>query len=244
MAVVGIGGFTMQNRKLKPFAIQPPLVRETTLGPPEPLPWFTWLGIPPLLVLTGVAMYLHAHWYQIPARYPVHFTLGGTPNRWAERTVRGVYGPLLLGGEITVWLVALVFAGWFGSRRSEPMRKPALVVMLTVEWTVALLFGGLPLKLSMGIPIPIPVLALGPLAFLIPASVYSFREYIKPRDPVDPTPNECWKGGILYYNPNDAALFVQRRDGIGFTINTGNRWSWAIYGGLLLVLASMPIVIG
>jgi uncharacterized membrane protein len=242
-AAVGIAAFVAQNRKLKPFAIQPPLVRETTLGPPEPLPWFTWLGIPPLLLLAGVANYLHSHWYQIATRYPVHFSLDGTPNRWADRTFRGVYGPLLLGGEITVWLFALVLAGWYGTRRSEPMRKPALVVMLTVEWTIALLFGALPLKLGMGIPIPIPALALGPLAFLIPAMAYAIRESNKPRDPIDPTPNECWKGGIVYYNPNDAALFVQRRDGVGFTINMGNRWSWAIYGSLLLVLASMPVVL-
>src|ERR1700683_367041 len=151
MAVVGMAAFVMQNRKLKPFAIQPPLVRETTLGPPEPLPWFTWLGILPLLLLGGVAMYLHSHWYQIPARYPVHFTLDGTPNRWADRTFRGVYGPLLLGGELALWLFALVLAGWYGARRSEPMRKPALVVMLIVEWTIALLFGALPLKLGIGI---------------------------------------------------------------------------------------------
>jgi uncharacterized membrane protein len=37
---------------------------------------------------------------------------------------------------------------------------------------------------------------------------------------------------------------VQRRDGMGFTVNLANRWSWAIYGSLLLVLASLPVVLG
>jgi uncharacterized membrane protein len=86
-------------------------------------------------------------------------------------------------------------------------------------------------------------MALGPLALLLPAIAYAVHESNKPHDPIDPMPNECWKGGIVYYNPNDAALFVQRRDGIGFTINMGNRWSWAMYGGLLLALASMPFVL-
>jgi uncharacterized membrane protein len=188
-------------------------------------------------------MYLNSHWDRIPERFPVHFGIDGAPNRWAARTVRGVYGPLMLGGEIAVWLFGLALAGWYGSRRSDPIRKPALVVMLAAEWIVALLFGVLPLRLATGIAIPIPMLLLGPLALLIPAMAYAIRESNKPRDPIDPTPNECWTGGIIYYNPNDAALFVQRRDGIGFTINMGNRWSWAVYGSLFLVLASMPLVL-
>jgi uncharacterized membrane protein len=242
-AAVGIAAFVAQNRKLKRFAIQPPLVRQTRLGPPERLPWFTGLGILPLLLLAGAAIYLHSHWNQIPARYPVHFGLDGTPNRWADRTVRGVYGPLILGGEFAVWLFALALAGWYGSRRSEPMRKPMVVVTLTVELMIALLFGALPLKLTGVIAIPTFAMDLGPLALLIPAMAYAVHESNKPRDP-DPTPNQCWRGGILYYNPNDAALFVQRRDGIGFTVNLGNHWSWAVCGSLLVLLASMPFVLG
>jgi len=241
-AVVGIAAFVTLNRKLKPFAIQPVLVRQTTLGPPQPLPWFTWLGILPLLLLACAAMYLHSHWDQIPARYPVHFGFDGTPNRWADHTVRGVYGPLFIGGGLTVWLFGLALAGWFGSRRSEPMRKPMVIVMLTVELMIALLFGTLSLKLTGLIAIPTAVMVLGPLALLIPALAYVMHESNKPRDP-DPTPNECWRGGIIYYNPNDAALFVQRRDGMGFTVNMAHRWSWAIYGSLLLVLAG-PFVLG
>ncbi len=84
-------------------------------------------------------------------------------------------------------------------------------------------------------------MALGPLALLLPAIAYAVHESNKPHDPIDPTPNECWKGGIVYYNPNDAALFVQRRDGIGFTINFANRWNaWAIHGSLPLVLSLDP----
>jgi uncharacterized membrane protein len=108
---------------------------------------------------------------------------------------------------------------------------------------IALLFGAIPLKLTGVVAIPTPVMALGPLALLLPAMAYALHESNKPRDP-DPTPNECWRGGIIYYNPNDAALFVQRRDGMGFTVNLANRWSWAIYGSLLLVLASLPVVLG
>ncbi len=243
LLVLGLAAFVAQNRRLKPFAIQSPLVRQTTLGPPEPLPWFTCLGILPLMLLAGAAMYLHSQWRQIPARFPVHFGFDGIPNRWVDRTVRGVYGPLLLGEELAVFVFGMALAGWYGSRRSESMRKPMLVVMIAVEWMIALLFGAIPLRLAGSVAIPISALTLGPLVLLIPAMAYAIRESNQPRDSLDPTPNECWKGGIVYYNPNDAALFVQRRVGIGFTINLANPWSWVFSGGLLLVAASGPFLL-
>lgn len=238
----GMTAYVTLNRRLKPFAIQPSLVRQTTLEPAESLPWFAWLGLGPLLLLAGVAVYLHAHWDQIPLRFPVHFNINGTPDRWAERSTSGVYGLLIFGGEFALLLFGMMLAGWYGSRRSNSMRRPVLVVMLDAEFVIALLFALVPLQTAAGLRIPVPLMIILPLLLLIPALVYAYRESIKPRDPIDPTPNECWKGGIIYNNPEDAALFVQRRDGMGFTINFGNRWSWALLAGLVLVLASGPLV--
>lgn len=243
-AFLGVAAFVATNRRLKPFAVQPPMVRRAELASPESLPWFTWLGFLPLLLLAGAAAYLAAHWDQIPLRYPVHYDLHGNPNRWSNRTIRGVYGPLILGGEFAIVLFGMALAGWYGSRRSDPMRKPMIIVMLAVEATIALAFSITPLKLAAGIPIPLWLLAAGPFLILIPAMWYAYRKSIEPRDPIDPTPNECWKGGMFYYNPHDAALFVPRRDGMGFTVNLANRWSWLIYGAWLAAIASIPFVIG
>lgn len=242
---LGMTAFVLQNRKLKSFAIQPPRgVHQAPLAPPERLPWFAWLGFLPLAFLAVAAAYLHAHWDRIPLRYPVHFDISGAPDGWAQRSVRGVYGPLILGGELTIVLFAMALAGWYGSRQSERMRKPVLIAMVAVEAAVALIFGSLVLRLPGLVGIPLPWLVFGPLVVVIGAVVYAVHESNKPRNPVDPTPNECWKGGIIYYNPNDAALFVQRRDGVGFTVNLANRWSWVLCGALALVVASIPVVLG
>jgi len=242
-AAASVAGFVLQNRHLKPYAVELPQVHRTALVAEEPLPWFVWLGLLPLLLLAGVATFLHQHWNQIPLRYPVHFDLNGNPNRWADRTIRGVYGPLIFGGELTLLLFAFAIAGWYGSRRSEPLRKPMVAVMLVVELTVAIMFGEIPLQVTGFIHVPLLVMVFGPLLLAIGAIGYAIRQSNQPRGPIDPTPEECWKGGIIYYNPNDAALFVQRRDGVGYTINMANRWSWMIYVGLVLVLATGPIVL-
>jgi len=236
--VVAIAAYVVQHRRLKPYAVQPPLVRELDLSPPERLPWFIWLGIPPLLWLAGISLSLHSHWDQVRARFPVY--LEGMPEEY--RTARWIYGGLLVGGAQAALLFGIALAVWYGSRRSESMRKPAMLVLLAWEWFVALNLGAIRFSLATGIAIPTIVVMLGPLLLMVPAMVYLGVAFYRPRDPVDPTPSECWKGGIVYYNPDDAALFVRRRDAIGFTFNLANRWSWAIFGGLFLVGASMILV--
>jgi uncharacterized membrane protein len=38
-------------------------------------------------------------------------------------------------------------------------------------------------------------------------------------------------------------LFVERRAGFGYTMNFGNPWSWALFGGLAIVVATLPLVL-
>jgi len=60
--------------------------------------------------------------------------------------------------------------------------------------------------------------------------------------PSTPANDEFWRGGILYVNRDDPALFVPKRYGTGYTLNFGNRWSWVVMA-LILVLALAPIVL-
>jgi len=243
MLLAGFTTFVLQNRKLRAFAVQPQPVRELELSPePERLPWFVWLGLVPLLVLVAAALYLHAHWDSIPSRYPVHFGLDGNPNRWADRSFRGVYGPLFFGAELVIWFFGFALAIWYGSRRSEPLRRPMLGYVLASEWALALILS--PVALQPLLRLPVGMVAVGGLPIILVSVIYLIKKSNDPRAPVDPTPNECWKGGMIYYNPNDAALFVARRDGIGFTSNMGNPWSWVMLGSLPVLIAIGFLVLG
>ena len=44
----------------------------------------------------------------------------------------------------------------------------------------------------------------------------------------DTTPDSRWILGRLYFNRQDPALFVERRIGLGYTLNLGNPWSWLV----------------
>ncbi len=232
--------FYWQNRRLAPLAVQYRRPREAALSSaPEHLPPFTWFAGGPFFVLAAAALWLAQHWDRIPARFPVHFDALGQPDRWADRTTKGVFGMLLFGAELCAWFLIMALAGWFGSRRS-PFRSVMLGGIIAVEWSLALFFALGALQAPLGIPGWVPVVTL--LASMVLTVIVIVNKASDPRDAMDPTPNDCWKAGIFYYNPNDAALFVEKRDGFGYTFNFANRTSWALLLALALVIASVPFV--
>lgn len=46
---------------------------------------------------------------------------------------------------------------------------------------------------------------------------------------------EHWKLGLVYWNPEDPALFVEKHIGIGYTLNFARREVWALLGLMLAV---------
>jgi len=74
------------------------------------------------------------------------------------------------------------------------------------------------------------------IGFILMLAVLSYFVMGSPsRD--DPSKDLFWRGGIFYVNPDDPMLFVQKRFGIGHTLNFGNPWSWAVLTVIVLAAA-------
>ena len=56
----------------------------------------------------------------------------------------------------------------------------------------------------------------------------------------DATPDHAWKFGMYYVNPNDPAMWVENRFGLGYTLNFGNWRAWL----LIIVMMLFPMVAG
>lgn len=50
--------------------------------------------------------------------------------------------------------------------------------------------------------------------------------------------NDLWKWGIVYYNPNDPSVWVEKRFGIGWTLNFAHKESWFI----IMIILAIPVV--
>ena len=238
--IAGAIGFVWQHRKLARFAAEPVLQRHADLtSAPERLPWFIWLAPGPFAMLSVAAGVLYSKWSSIPARFPVHWGLNGQPNRWNARTVHGVYGPVLAAAELCALLLIMGLATWFGARRSR-FRRATLAALIACEYIIAVLF--LPVAANTFSHSPMWLVILGPLVLIVPVIVMMVRALAEPDHAIEPTPNACWKAGMIYYNPDDSALFVEKRAGLGYTFNFANRWSWVLMLGLVLVISTLPLL--
>jgi uncharacterized membrane protein len=237
--LAAMAGFLRQKHNVGRFASQSPApgVREADLSSePDKIPWFAWFGAVPFAILAAAAAFLDKNWDRVPVRFPVHWNINGQPNRWADRTSLGVYGPLLFAAEFCAFLLALALAGWFGARRSR-MRRIVLGTMIAVECMMALLFSGFAVNPVLQLPVWLIVLAPLPLMGII--VFVAVRRMTGSDGAAAPAPAGYWHAGGIYYNPGDPALLVEKPTGMGYTVNFGNHWSWVLTAGLVLIVASV-----
>ncbi len=237
-----------QARIVEPYASIVPAQRHAELVPPSTLPPLI-AQILSLIPLALTALFLHRHWYQLPLRWPIHWNLSGSPNAWATRTTAGVFGPLATGLVVVLIFIAISL---FMARASGPealQRRRALTPLAALSWLIAVLFcftGLLPLthaapdRLMLIIAIYIAIvigitLWLLHCSGLVPAS--------KSTAPHDSTPDARWYGGLLYYNPSDAAVLVPKRFGLGWTLNFARPASWIYLAAILLFCLALIVLI-
>ncbi len=68
------------------------------------------------------------------------------------------------------------------------------------------------------------------------------RPAIEP-DGVDRDDDRFWKLGMIYYNPDDPAVFVEKRFGVGFTNNLARPATWVMIGGFLALIVGILVAV-
>lgn len=265
--------FLRARRKILPHSISPAVRAETLLAPRSSDGIIhVLLQIGPFAVLGASALYLETQWDRIPARFPVHWSIDGRPNGWSARSTGGVYGPLLIAFGICVMLEILSYAIMHWTRqisaggpeaKSEArFRNLQTAILTAVQYVIALAFGSVPFLALRANPNASP--AIGPLLLVIfvPVAVLfvilirtgqgganlarggSESDILDQNRPVgDGTPDRCWRAGMFYVNGNDPAILVEKRFGIGYTLNFGRPAAWVLMA-VILALVMLPLLIG
>lgn len=222
--------------------------------------WLLQLG--PFAILIAAAIYLQLHWSRIPEIFPVHWTANGEANGWAVRSLMGVYGPLIIGAAMAAGLGLITYAVL---RESRVVKVPGARLhgrdfphqvgyfLAGLEYFLAVMFSAVALLPLMGKPDVWLVLAaaVGLVAVALIGSYGLNQARAHAIDPAtlvtpegvfgDGTLDKHWKMGIIYFNPDDPALLVEKRFGIGYTLNYGRGLAWVITALILLVPVALAL---
>jgi uncharacterized membrane protein len=253
---VGLAAWVLAWRRSRPHATA--FVsgeRTVALGEPEPrIPGGTAALLAPFAGPAAAAWHLYSRYDKLPALYPIHWNFAGEPDRFAEKSFLSVFFPPLMCAALLLLLAVIALAILYGGRRGTSGERPEwsarhrrlnLLTLVSLMWILSAMWS----VTSFGAVIPPDAMrvlvfsGLGSLLLvLLSFGIPLMRLSMEATGGTDATPDECWRWGTFYYNPNDPALIVEKRDGPGFTLNFGNRLSWGLML-LILLIAVAPVVV-
>jgi uncharacterized membrane protein len=243
------------------------VVADTTLAPERLRPPVSWLG-PALVVIVATVVIGVARYPALPSELAIHFDASGTPDRWVATTPFSAFSLVAMQIVLTVLMVGLV---WFVSRGRQEL-NPSLpetsseqsrlfvqrmgrgLYMLAAFTNLSMLFGSLQLwglLPSNGLTIllvtaPVMLGVLGLVALSIRTGQGGSRiptgRVETPTGFVNRDDDRFWRGGMVYYNPDDPALMVPKRFGVGWTINFARPAAW-IFIAAIVALTALPALL-
>lgn len=254
------------RQRVLPHAIAPTTVREAQVRKRSrrvPGGWVIATG--PFALLAACASYLGTHWQRLPAHLVMHWGAHGQPDRWAERSLGTVFFPLITAAAILLAMTLLlygiahwlrpIYAGGLEGEHESRFRRTASILLLALEYWIAVLFSWLAVRPLLPSSFQRPPAAFAMLPGLIAVVATAIlmwlgqggsrmsparqREFDSTKPVGDRTEDRFWKLGIFYFNRDDPSVMVEKRFGIGYSVNFAHPVAWVII--LLPVLAVIAV---
>lgn len=223
-----------------------------------------------LAVIIGLVWYSFSIYDSIPNMIAIHFDAYGEVDKYVDKSVMYV-----LMMPITMALMTLLFVGVNYSMKIAKKVSGVGRGKLTIEqeqkyrfmWSVGLfilgfiiilLFAVIQLfsievftqtEMIMWISV-MSIFAILVLVIVLVVTLGQSGSRVKVnkenKEIVDTDDDEHWKLGVFYVNKEDPSLFVNKRFGIGMTLNFGNKLSLVFIGFILIIIlaaALLPVLL-
>lgn len=216
-----------------------------------PLIWETL----PLALIALTASYLAITYAAAPAIIPTHFDAAGNPNAYSTKSIGSyfllVWTQLFLFVLITYLSALTVRAKAQPTASNETFRRRTLRYLFGVKTLMIALMGAMAYAvaqsaLSGHADINWALWAtLGGVVVVLAGAIWlgvttgqgGSRLGGNSQNATDRIDDRYWKLGGIYANPNDPAIFVEKRFGLGWTINVANPRGWLV----MLVILGLPL---
>ncbi len=207
-----------------------------------------WWFLPSMLIIISNILILLLYYNQIPSKIAVHFNFQGTANQFIDKSYFHVL--LLPLTSIFLFCVFMVIyisikksKQELDANRPETSRLKDMhfrliwsdfaIISCTLLVTLMLFTSLYASKLLILSPNTFEIFNMGTMLLFILSSVILTIKTGQSGSKLKIRINEAetglnnvdddsyWKLGLIYYNPHDPSIFVQKRYGIGWTVNFG-----------------------
>lgn len=223
-----------------------------------------WFLIP--FVLTFITIiFTFKNYHLLPEQLPMQYNFSGEVTTWAEKSHRSA---LMLPVMMLYMTLLFLFINTIIARSKQqidsenPEESLKQNTVFRRRWSLFIIIGGTALNFLLSFaqltffydftPMFIMIITLGFTLLLIGGAIYlSFTTgqggsrinsgtVITNGKSVNRDDDRHWKLGIFYFNWEDPALFLEKRFGVGWTINYARPLAWILF---LAIIASAIIIL-
>ncbi|MGF7049369.1 putative membrane protein [Paenibacillus sp. DS2015] len=209
-------------------------------------------------LITANIIFVLLNYNQFPAQLPMQFDFTGQVTRSALKSYRTVLG---LNMTQIVMTLLFMFTNWsiLKSKQKINVNDPQKSIqqntifrriwslfMIIIGLLIVLLFSFI--QLNMMFTFNVEILSIVTILvisiILIGTLLISFKigqggrriGGVIPPSSTEPTHDDTyWKLGGIYFNPSDPSIFIEKRMGIGWTMNLARPMSWFVLLGIIAV---------
>jgi len=226
-----------------------------------------WFALSFIIVL--VTVFISFQNYQsMPEQIPTKYNFDGEVTNWVNKSYRSV----LMMPIIQVYMILLfIFINTMIAKAKQQVsaenpeesmyknvifrrRWSAYIIMTGTAVVVLLAF----IQLSTIYPIDTQLITVIPLIFTIGIVLGSIFLSITTGQGgsrvktttggngsvIDRDDDRYWKLGMFYFNSNDPSLFLEKRFGVGWTINFARPLVWIVFIVIIALAIGIPVILG
>lgn len=230
---------------------------------PQLNPW--WFSLNAVIVAVTILITLLSY-DVLPDRLPTRFNTVGQAVAWMDKSAQS----LMIMPLTQIFISVVFFFAFLMMSRSRPQIDPAnrektleQNVRFRFRWTVLLVAAGILLNVMMGC-IQLSMMGFIPAVWVSIATILFTTALIvsvvviaimsgqsgnrirvrdkEAQNPVIRDDDRYWKWGMFYHNPDDPSVFIEKRVGIGWTMNWARPLAWIITLGLIAVIAGYSLL--
>ncbi len=224
-------------------------------------PWWFLAYVLIILATIGIGFILYD---KIPNQIPMNYNLHGEVTNWAQKSYRVLF---FIPSVQIFMLCIMAFVYWIIGKSKQqidathPEESIKQNTIFRYRWSAFTVFMGLLLIIMFGFMQLTMIGMIQNLWFvtiiptiitfiiIIAAIVLSVttgqggsrlsRKNHPSGDIINHDDDKYWKLGMFYYNPDDPAVFVEKRFGVGWTNNFARPLSWIFFIGLFALILAL-----